>query len=62
MFKPGDRVFIDGSSEEGIVKDVHPHEVVVRVTTPDGHELRKYAYADLRLDPTLEEVSRFVDH
>lgn len=62
MLKPGDRVFIDGSKEEGIVKHVHPHEVVVQVKTPEGHEVRKYAYEDLRLDPTLDEVSRFVDH
>jgi hypothetical protein len=62
VLKPGDKVFIDGSKEEGIVKDVHPHEVVVRVKTPNGHEVRKYAHEDLRLDPTLGEVSRFVDH
>ncbi|MGC1381909.1 MAG: hypothetical protein WA814_12905 [Candidatus Baltobacteraceae bacterium] len=62
MLKLGDRVFIDGTKEEGTVKEVHPHEVVVRVTTVQGHEDRKYAYEDLRLDPTMNEASRFVDH
>jgi hypothetical protein len=62
MLKAGDRVYIDGTNEEGTVKDVHPHEVLVRVSVPGGHEDRKYAHADLRLDPTLDEVSRFVDH
>ncbi len=62
MLKPGDRVYIDGTKEEGTVKEVHPHEVVVRVATAEGHELRKYTYEDLRLDPTLGEVSKFVDH
>jgi hypothetical protein len=62
MLKAGDHVFIDGTSEEGTVKEVHPHEVVVRVATADGHEIRKYTYEDLRLDPTLGEVSKYVDH
>lgn len=62
MLKPGDRVYIDGSNEEGTVKDVHPHEVVVRVKLADGHEERKYAYEDLRRDPTLPEISKFYDH
>jgi hypothetical protein len=61
MLKPGDKVFIDATNEEGIVKDVHPHEIVVRVKVPDGHEERKYAHEDLRLDPTLDEVSRYRD-
>ena len=62
MLKVGDKVFIDGTDERGTVKDVHPHEITVRVETPQGHELRKYAHEDLRLDPTLGEVSIFVDH
>jgi len=41
---------------------VHPHEVVVRVKTAQGHEERKYAHEDLRLDPTMSEISDFVDH
>jgi hypothetical protein len=62
MFKPGDRVYIDGTNEEGTVKDVHPHEVLVRVKVAGGHEERKYTYEDLRLDPTMQEVSKFYDH
>jgi hypothetical protein len=62
MLKIGDRVFIDGTEEEGTVKHVHPHEVVVRVKTAQGHEERKYAHEDLRLDPTISEISDFVDH
>lgn len=62
MLKVGDRVFIDGTNEEGSVKEVHPHEIVVRVNVPGGHEDRKYAHEALRLDPTLDEVSHYVDH
>lgn len=62
MLKPGDKVYIDGTREEGVVKDVHPHEIVVRVQVSGGHEDRKYAHGDLRLDPTMDEVSRYRDH
>jgi hypothetical protein len=62
MLKTGDRVHIDATREEGTVKEVHPHEIVVRVQVPGGHEDRRYAHDDLRLDPTLGEVSHFVDH
>jgi len=62
MLKVGDRVYIDGTKEEGTVKAVHPHEILVRVTVPGGHEDRKYAHEDLRLDPKMDEVSNFVDH
>lgn len=62
MLKVGDHVFIDGTREEGTVKEVHPHEIVVRVAAPGGHETRKYAHEDLRRDPTLSEDSKFVDH
>ncbi len=62
MLKPGDHVYINGTHEEGTVKDVHPHEIVVRVKVPGGHEERKYALEALRLDPTLGEASKFVDH
>jgi hypothetical protein len=62
MLKAGDRVVIDASSEEGTVREVHPHEVVVRVKTAQGHEERKYTYEDLRLDPTKDEISGYVDH
>jgi len=62
MLKAGDRVYIDGTQEEGVVKDVHPHEIVVRVKVPGGHEERKYTQEDLRLDPTMNEASKFIDH
>ena len=62
MLKVGDRVRIDGSAEEGTVREVHPHEILVRVKVPGGHEDRKYTQEDLRLDPTLGEVSKFADH
>jgi hypothetical protein len=62
MLKVGDRVYIDGTKLEGTVKEVHPHGVTVRIEVPGGHEDRKYALEDLRLDPTMDEVSKFVDH
>lgn len=62
MLKAGDRVYIDGTKEEGIVKEVHPHEILVRVEVPEGHEERKFAHEDLRLDPTMKEASKFIDH
>jgi hypothetical protein len=62
MLKVGDRVYIDGSKEEGTVKEVHPHEIVVRVKVSGGHEDRKFAHEDLRLDPTMGEASKFIDH
>ncbi len=60
--KAGDKVFIDGTNEEGVVRAVHPHEVVVRVGVSGGHEERTYANEALRLDPTMSEVSKYVDH
>jgi hypothetical protein len=62
VLKAGDKVYIDGSKEEGVVKEVHPHEVAVRVQTAQGHEVRKYPYEALRIDPTMDEASGFVDH
>jgi hypothetical protein len=62
MLKPGDRVYIDGTNEEGTVKEVHPHEILVRVKIAGGHGDRKYAHEDLRLDPTMKEASEFYDH
>ena len=58
MLKRGDKVYIDGTQEVGVVKEVHPHEIEVRV----GGEVRKYAQEDLRLEPMLGEVSKYVDH
>lgn len=62
MLKAGDHVFIDGTKEEGTVREVHPHEIIVRVKTTQGHEDRKFTQEDLRLDPTMNEASRFIDH
>lgn len=62
MLKAGDRVYIDGTKEEGVVKAVHPHEVLVRVVVGSGHEERTYAHEDLRLDPTMKEASKYIDH
>lgn len=62
MLKAGDRVYIDGTNDEGTIKEVHPHEILVRVKVAGGHEDRKFAHEDLRLDPTMSEASDFVDH
>ena len=62
MLKAGDRVFVDATKEEGTVKEVHPHQIIVRISTATGHEERGYAVEDLRLDPTMSEVSNFRDH
>jgi hypothetical protein len=62
MLKVGDRVYIDGTKEEGTVREVHPHEILVRVQVSGGHEDRKYAHEDLRRDSTMDEVSKFIDH
>lgn len=61
MLKAGDKVRIDGTAEEGIVRAVHTHEILVRVAASGGHEGREYTHEDLRLDPTMDEASRFVD-
>ena len=62
MLKIGDRVRIDATNEEGTVHGVHPHEIEVRVAVPGGHETRTYAHEDVRLEPTMDEISKFVDH
>ncbi len=62
MLKAGDHVYIDGTREEGTVKTVHPHEVVVRVKISGGHEDKTFAHEDLRLDPTMKEATGFIDH
>ena len=62
MLKAGDHLYIDATSERGTVKEVHPHQILVRVQVPGGHEERKFALEDLRLDPTMSEVSDFYDH
>jgi preprotein translocase subunit YajC len=59
MLKVGDHVVIDGGPETGVVKQVHPHEAVVKIA--DGSEQR-YALESLRRDPTLDEISEYRDH
>ncbi|MBD5656755.1 MAG: hypothetical protein IAI50_16470 [Candidatus Eremiobacteraeota bacterium] len=62
MLKAGDRVYINGTSDEGTVKEVHAHEVTVRIIVAGGHEDRKFPHESLRLDPTMTEASHFIDH
>jgi hypothetical protein len=62
MLKIGDHVYINGTDEEGTVKAVHPHEVLVTVNGANGHEDRKFSYESVRLDPTLGEASKYRDH
>ena len=60
MLKVGDRVAIDGDETDvGTVKEIHPHEVVVR--KEDGTHAR-LALESVRLLPTLDEASHFIDH
>ena len=62
LLKAGDRVYIDGTDEEATVKEVHAHRALVRVKVSGGHEDREYAHEGLRLDPTMNEASHFIDH
>ena len=57
--KNGDRVSIPGEGLQGVVTDVHPHEVVVKL---DSGEHRRYALESIHRESTLDEVSDFVDH
>ena len=60
MIKPGDRVAVDGDDTNvGIVKEVHPHEVVVKLEN-GTHE--RLALEAVRLLPTMDEASGYVDH
>jgi preprotein translocase subunit YajC len=57
--KVGDKVFIPGEDLRGVVSDVHPHEAVVKL---ESGEHRKFALESVHRDPTLNEISDFVDH
>lgn len=57
--KPGDRVTIPGEGLAGVVKDVHPHDVTVKL---ESGEHRKFALESVHREATLSEVSDFVDH
>ena len=57
--KPGDKVSIPGEDLHGVVTAVHPHEAVVKL---ESGEHRRFALESLHREPTLDEVSNFVDH
>lgn len=57
--KIGDKVSIPGEDLRGTVSAVHPHEVTVKLESGDH---RKFALESIHRDPTLDEVSDFVDH
>ena len=57
--KAGDKVTIPGEDLRGVVSAVHPHEAVVKL---ESGEHRKFALESLHREPTLDEVSNFVDH
>jgi len=64
MLLPGDRVYIDGvfennAFEQGIVKEVYAHDVLVHVQTDTGYDERRYAHECLGFAPTLRRNSRF---
>ena len=57
--KLGDKVTIPGEGLRGVVVDVHPHEVTVKM---ESGERRKFAHESIHREPTFEETSDFVDH
>lgn len=57
--KAGDRVTIPGEGLAGVVKDVHPHDVVVKL---DSGEHRRFALESVHRVAKLDELSNFVDH
>jgi len=60
--KHGDHVLIRSENLRGTVVAAHPHNVEVRVLVDGGEQHRKYAYESVERIPTLDEVSKFVDH
>jgi preprotein translocase subunit YajC len=57
--KVGDRVSIPGEGLKGVVSAVHPHEALVKL---ESGEHRRFALESLHREPTLNEISNFVDH
>lgn len=57
--KVGDNVAIPGEDLRGRVTAVHPHEAVVKL---ESGEHRKFALESLHREPTLDEISDYVDH
>ena len=60
--KRGDHVLIRGENLRGTVVEAHPHGVEVRVLIDGGEQHRHYAHDSVERLPTLDEVSKFVDH
>ena len=60
--KFGDHVRIPGEDREGRVVGVHPHNVEVEIVVDGSQVRRRYAYESVERIPTLEEISRYVDH
>jgi preprotein translocase subunit YajC len=59
LLKLGDHVTIAGEGLRGTVSDIHPHDVVVKL---ESGEHRRFALESVHREPTLDEVSDFVDH
>jgi preprotein translocase subunit YajC len=57
--KIGDKVAIPGEELRGTITDVHPHEATVKL---ESGERRKFALESLHREPTLDEISDYVDH
>jgi hypothetical protein len=62
MLRRGDRVYIEGTFEEGIVKEVHTHNVIVRVLVTGGVDDRSYSHESLRFAPLMTEPSLLFAH
>jgi hypothetical protein len=58
MLRPGDRVSIEGTGEDGFVSEVHTHDVVVRVRVAGGYDERRYPHESLRFTPVMRETSQ----
>ena len=59
LLKDGDHVSIPGEGLRGTVTAVHPHEIEVKL---ESGEHRRFAHESVQREPTMGEVSDFVDH
>lgn len=57
--KIGDSVSIPGEGLQGVVKEIHPHAVVVKL---ESGEHRQFSLEAVHRNSTMDEVSNFVDH
>ena len=57
--KAGDAVTIPGEGLRGIVSAIHPHEAIVKL---ESGEHRRFALESVHREPTMDEISNFVDH